>query len=163
MMNGHAELDSDLYRTALDQLDRVAKRLDLDSGIHECLRYPRRALVVSIPVRRDDGRTEVFQGYRVQHSTVLGPTKGGLRYAPQVNLGEVTALAMMMSWKAALMGLPYGGAKGGVRCDPHGLSLQTWTFRPRTLAPMNRSWHGPWIRTRCCKGDRFLGSSPVSR
>src|ERR1044071_2775407 len=124
MMHGHAELDSDLYRTALDQLDGVAKRLDLDLDVHERLRYPRRALVVSIPVRRDDGRTEVFLGYRVHHSTVLGPTKGGLRYAPDVNLDEVTALAMLMSWKAALMGLPYGGAKGGVRCDPHSLSAQ---------------------------------------
>jgi glutamate dehydrogenase (NAD(P)+) len=123
-MNGHAELDSDLHRTALDQLDRVAKRLDLDSDVHERLRYPRRALVVSVPVRRDDGRTEVFLGYRVHHSTVLGPTKGGVRFAPDVNLGEVTALAMLMSWKAALMGLPYGGAKGGVRCDPHALSPQ---------------------------------------
>jgi glutamate dehydrogenase (NAD(P)+) len=121
-MNGHAELDSDLHRTALDQLDRVAKRLDLDPDLHERLRYPRRALVVSIPVRKDDGRTEVFLGYRVHHSTVLGPTKGGIRYAPDVSLGEVTALAMLMSWKSALMGLPYGGAKGGVRCDPHGLS-----------------------------------------
>jgi glutamate dehydrogenase (NAD(P)+) len=123
-MNGHAELDSDLHRTALDQLDRVAKRLELDPDLHERLRYPRRALIVSIPVRRDDGRTEVFLGYRVHHSTVLGPTKGGVRYAPDVSLGEVTALAMLMSWKSALMGLPYGGAKGGVRCDPRDLSPQ---------------------------------------
>jgi glutamate dehydrogenase (NAD(P)+) len=72
----------------------------------------------------DDGRTEVFCGYRVHHNTVLGPTKGGLRYAPDVNLGEVTALAMLMSWKCALMGLPYGGAKGGVRCDPLALSVR---------------------------------------
>jgi glutamate dehydrogenase (NAD(P)+) len=123
-MNGHAELDSDLHRTALDQLDRVAKRLELDPDLHERLRYPRRALIVSIPVRRDDGRTEVFLGYRVHHSTVLGPTKGGVRYAPDVSLGEVSALAMLMSWKSALMGLPYGGAKGGVRCDPRDLSPQ---------------------------------------
>jgi glutamate dehydrogenase (NAD(P)+) len=121
-MNEHGEFDSELYRTALDQLDGVAKRLNLDADVHERLRYPRRALVVSIPVRRDDGRTEVFLGYRVHHSTVLGPTKGGLRYAPDVNLGEVSALAMLMSWKCALMGLPYGGAKGGVRCDPRALS-----------------------------------------
>lgn len=123
-VNAHAELDSDLHRTALDQLDRVAKRLDLDPDLHERLRYPRRALVVSIPVRKDDGRTEVFLGYRVHHSTVLGPTKGGVRYAPDVSLGEVSALAMLMSWKSALMGLPYGGAKGGVRCDPQALSAQ---------------------------------------
>ena len=117
------EFDSDLHRTAVAQLDRVAARLALDADIHERLRVPRRALVVSIPVRRDDGRTEVFLGYRVHHNTALGPTKGGLRYHPDVSLGETTALAMLMSWKCALMGLPYGGAKGGVRCDPEQLSL----------------------------------------
>ena len=122
-MTSTAEFDSDLYQTALAQLDRVAGRLSLDADIHERLRYPRRALVVSIPVRMDSGRTEVFVGYRVHHNTVLGPTKGGLRYDMDVNLGEVTALAMLMSWKCALMGLPYGGAKGGVRCDPRTLSL----------------------------------------
>src|SRR5213593_329923 len=121
-MNANSEFDSELHRTAIAQLDRVAARLGLDAGIHERLRYPRRALVVSIPVRMDSGKTEVFVGYRVHHNTVLGPTKGGLRYAPDVDLGEVTALAMLMSWKCALMGLPYGGAKGGVRCDPRKLS-----------------------------------------
>jgi glutamate dehydrogenase (NAD(P)+) len=116
------DFESDLFRTALHQLDQVAARLSLDPDIHERLRHPRRALVVSIPIRRDNGRTEVFTGYRVHHNTVLGPTKGGLRYAPDVDLGEVTALAMLMSWKCALMGLPYGGAKGGVRCTPRDLS-----------------------------------------
>jgi glutamate dehydrogenase (NAD(P)+) len=100
----------------------VAKRIRLDPGIHERLRYPRRALVVSIPTLMDDGHTEVFIGYRVHHNTVLGPTKGGIRYHPEVSLGEVTALAMLMSWKCALMGLPYGGAKGGVACDPGAMS-----------------------------------------
>jgi glutamate dehydrogenase (NAD(P)+) len=122
--NANSEFDSELHRTAIAQLDRVASRLGLDSDIHERLRYPRRALVVSIPVRMDSGKTEVFVGYRVHHSTVLGPTKGGLRYAPDVDLGEVTALATLMSWKCALMGLPYGGAKGGVRCDPRRMSMQ---------------------------------------
>jgi glutamate dehydrogenase (NAD(P)+) len=123
-MTTHAEFESTLYRTAIAQLDDVAKRVDLEPDVHERLRHPRRALVVSVPVRMDDGRTEVFYGYRVHHNTVLGPTKGGLRYAPDVNLGEVTALAMLMSWKCALMGLPYGGAKGGVRCDPLELSAR---------------------------------------
>src|SRR4029434_5486227 len=77
-----------------------------------------------ISVRMDDGKTAVFTGYRVHHNSVLGPTKGGLRYDPEVSLGEVSALAMLMSWKCSLMGLPYGGAKGGVRCDPRKLSLQ---------------------------------------
>jgi glutamate dehydrogenase (NAD(P)+) len=120
----NAEFDSELHRTAIAQLDRVAARLGLDPDVHERLRYPRRALVVSIPVKMDSGKTEVFVGYRVHHSTVLGPTKGGVRYAPDVDLGEVSALAMLMSWKCALMSLPYGGAKGGVRCDPRKLSLQ---------------------------------------
>jgi glutamate dehydrogenase (NAD(P)+) len=123
-MTTHAEFESTLYRTAVTQLDDVAKKVDLEPDLHERLRHPRRALVVSVPVRMDDGRTEVFYGYRVHHNTVLGPTKGGLRYAPDVNLGEVTALAMLMSWKCALMGLPYGGAKGGVRCDPLALSAR---------------------------------------
>jgi glutamate dehydrogenase (NAD(P)+) len=123
-MNANSEFDSELHRTALAQLDRVASRLGLDPDVHERLRYPRRALVVSIPVKMDSGKTEVFVGYRVHHNTVLGPTKGGLRYAPDVDLGEVTALAMLMSWKCALMSLPYGGAKGGVRCDPRKLSPQ---------------------------------------
>jgi glutamate dehydrogenase (NAD(P)+) len=121
-MTAGNDFDSELYQTTVRQLDQVAERLRLDHDIHERLRYPRRVLTVSIPVRMDSGRTEVFIGYRVHHNTVLGPTKGGLRYAADVNLGEVTALAMLMSWKCALMSLPYGGAKGGVRCSPRDLS-----------------------------------------
>src|SRR5438093_917066 len=121
-MTDKTEFESHLYRTALAQLDRVAGKLQLEPDIHERLRYPRRALIVSVPIRMDDGKTQVFQGYRVHHSTVLGPTKGGLRYDMDVNLGEVTALAMLMSWKCALVGLPYGGAKGGVRCNPRAMS-----------------------------------------
>jgi len=123
-MTAMPEFDSELHRTAVAQLDAVAARLGLDANIHERLRFPRRALVVSIPVLMDSGRTEVFIGYRVHHSTALGPTKGGLRYDTDVNLGEVTALAMLMSWKCALMGLPYGGAKGGVRCTPRNMSAR---------------------------------------
>jgi glutamate dehydrogenase/leucine dehydrogenase len=107
-MHDSPEFDSELHRTALAQLDHVATRLNLDHDIHERLRFPRRSLVVSVPIRMDNGRTEVFIGYRVHHNTALGPTKGGLRYDLGVNLGEVTALAMLMSWKCALMGLPYG-------------------------------------------------------
>jgi len=132
-MTDSPEFDSELHRTALAQLDRVAARLALDSDIHERLRFPRRALVVSVPIRMDRGDTEVFIGYRVHHNTALGPTKGGLRYDLGVNLGEVTALAMLMSWKCALMGLPYGGAKGGVRCNPRELS-------PRELEHLTRRY-----------------------
>src|SRR5437660_10802643 len=121
-MTEASEFESPLYRTALTQLDTIAERLNLESSIHARLRYPRRALVVSIPVRMDDGRTEVFMGYRVHHNTALGPTKGGLRYDAEVSMGEVTALAMLMTWKCSLMGLPYGGAKGGVRCTPRSMS-----------------------------------------
>lgn len=123
-MTPHPEFESQLYHTAVAQLDTVAGRIGLDPDVHERLRLPRRALVVSVPIRMDSGKTEVFMGYRVHHNTVLGPTKGGLRYDPEVSLGEVTALAMLMSWKCALMGLPYGGAKGGVRCNPRQLSLR---------------------------------------
>ncbi|MCI0546595.1 MAG: Glu/Leu/Phe/Val dehydrogenase [Candidatus Rokubacteria bacterium] len=121
-MNPDKDYDSELHRTTVAQLDRVAERLALEPDIHAVLRLPRRALTVSVPIRTDRGRTEVFTGYRVHHSAVFGPTKGGLRYHPGVDLGEVTALAMLMSWKCALMGLPYGGAKGGVRCDPRNMS-----------------------------------------
>ena len=106
-----------MLEAALAQLDAVAERLKLDPGIHKRLRQPQRSLIVSVPTLMDDGRIEVFTGYRVQHDLTMGPTKGGIRYHPDVNLGEVTALAMLMTWKCALMGLPYGGAKGGVCCD----------------------------------------------
>src|SRR5437667_12799977 len=122
-MTDKSELESDLLRTVRSQLDTVAARLSLEPSIHERLRYPRRALVVSIPTQMDDGKTEVFVGYRVHHNTVLGPTKGGLRYAPDVDQGEVSSLVLLMSWKCALMSLPYGGAKGGVRCDSRKLSM----------------------------------------
>ncbi|MDP8248818.1 MAG: Glu/Leu/Phe/Val dehydrogenase [Candidatus Tritonobacter lacicola] len=110
------------YVLALKQLDRVAKKINLDPGIHEKLKYPKRALIVSIPVVMDDGRLEVFTGYRVQHNVDRGPSKGGIRFHPDVTLDHVKALAMWMTWKCAAMGLPYGGAKGGVTCDPRKMS-----------------------------------------
>lgn len=106
-----------MLEVALAQLDSVAARLALDPGIHKRLRQPQRSLIVSVPTRMDDGRLEVFTGFRVQHDLTLGPTKGGVRYHPGVDLDEVTALAMLMTWKCALIGLPYGGAKGGICCD----------------------------------------------
>jgi glutamate dehydrogenase (NAD(P)+) len=116
------EMDSETYRMAVRQLDLAAERLGLDPGLHERLRLAKRCLVVSVPVKMDQGHTEVFTGYRVQHNLTLGPGKGGLRYHPTVNLGDVGALAMWMSWKCALVGLPFGGAKGGIRCDPSHMS-----------------------------------------
>ncbi|HEU4753940.1 MAG TPA: Glu/Leu/Phe/Val dehydrogenase [Armatimonadota bacterium] len=110
------------WEMAQSQLDNVSKLLRLDPAIHEFLRYPKRELTVHFPVKMDDGSYRVFTGYRVQHNTSLGPTKGGIRYAPDVDLQEVRALAMWMTWKCALVGLPYGGAKGGVAVDPRALS-----------------------------------------
>jgi glutamate dehydrogenase (NAD(P)+) len=116
------EMESDTYRMAVRQLDLVAERLGLEHGVLERLRLPKRCMVVSVPIRMDNGETQVFIGYRVQHNLVLGPGKGGLRYHPSVNLGDVSALAMWMTWKCALIGLPFGGAKGGIRCDPTRMS-----------------------------------------
>jgi glutamate dehydrogenase (NAD(P)+) len=113
-----------LRRDALEQLDRAAARLKLDDWIHARLRRPERALVVSVPTLMDDGHVEVFTGYRIQHNNTLGPTKGGIRYSPSVDFDEVSALAMLMTWKCALMGLPYGGAKGGVACDTRQMSVR---------------------------------------
>ena len=119
------EWDSPMHRLAVAQLDQTAARMELDENIWERLRVPQRALVVSFPFRRDDYETvETVFGYRVQHLLTMGPTKGGLRYDLDVDLGEVTALAIWMTWKCAIMGLPFGGAKGGVRIDPRSLSRQ---------------------------------------
>jgi glutamate dehydrogenase (NAD(P)+) len=107
---------------AQQQLDDVAKLMNLDTGIHERLRYPRRSIVVSVPIKLDNGNTKVFTGYRVQHDQTLGPTKGGIRFHHDVSLGEVSALAMWMTWKCSLLNLPYGGAKGGVCCFPEEMS-----------------------------------------
>lgn len=117
---------------AVQQFDVAAAKLDLDVNVASRLRRPDRAMIVSVPTRMDDGSVHVFTGYRVQHNDVLGPFKGGIRYNPAVNLGEVSALAMWMTWKCSLVGLPLGGAKGGIACDPAELSrheLQSMTRR----------------------------------
>ncbi|MEU1877273.1 Glu/Leu/Phe/Val dehydrogenase dimerization domain-containing protein [Streptosporangium sp. NPDC020072] len=110
--------DHDPLEAALRRLDETALLLGLDDGLRAMLASPRRSLTVSVPVRREDGRMDVVQGFRVQHSTVLGPARGGTRFAPSAGLQEVTALAMVTTWKHALAGVPYGGARGGVRVDP---------------------------------------------
>jgi glutamate dehydrogenase (NAD(P)+) len=107
---------------ACQQFDAVADYLDIPLSDRDRIKYPKRALTVALPIHRDDGSTQVFVGHRVQHHLALGPTKGGLRYHPDVALGEVAALAMWMSWKCGLTGLPYGGAKGGIACNPQELS-----------------------------------------
>jgi glutamate dehydrogenase (NAD(P)+) len=114
--------DHPTFRMASRQFDLVADYLEIPESERDRLKYPKRAMAVSVPIHCDDGATRVFSGYRVQHHLTLGPTKGGLRYHPDVTMGEVAALAMWMSWKCALTGLPYGGAKGGISCDPGKMS-----------------------------------------
>lgn len=111
------------YQVAVAQFTAVADRLQIDRGMQEVLRSPRRELTVNFPVQMDDGSVRVFTGYRVQHNTARGPAKGGIRYHPDVGIDEVKALAMWMTWKCAVANLPYGGAKGGVTVDPKTLSL----------------------------------------
>jgi glutamate dehydrogenase (NAD(P)+) len=117
------EFDSPMYKEAAGQFDRVAGLMGLDNNLKDRLRVPQKSTVVSFPFRHDNySEVETLFGYRVQHLTTMGPTKGGIRYAPDVDLGEVAALAMLMTWKCAIVGLPFGGAKGGVRVDPMELS-----------------------------------------
>ena len=111
-----------LYDMALEQFQSAAQRLDIDEGIRRMLSVPKRELTVSVPVKMDDGEVKVFTGHRVQHNLARGPGKGGIRYHPDVTLDEVKALAMWMTWKCAVTGIPYGGAKGGVACQPKGMS-----------------------------------------
>jgi len=110
------------FQMACDQFRLIADHLQIPKDLRERLMYPKRSIAVTVPVRMDDGSTQVFQGYRVQHTLAMGPTKGGTRFGLTVTMGEVAALAMWMSWKCALAGLPYGGAKGGVYVDPRKLS-----------------------------------------
>ncbi|HRK02016.1 MAG TPA: Glu/Leu/Phe/Val dehydrogenase, partial [Oligoflexia bacterium] len=116
--------ESPLYRNAVLQLNEAGSTMHLDPNVLERLKRPKRALVVSVPIRLDDGAIAVFEGYRVQHNMTLGPGKGGIRYHQDVNLSEVAGLAMLMTFKCSLVGLPLGGAKGGIRVDPNLLSRQ---------------------------------------
>lgn len=131
------------YAMATEQFNVIADYLQLDPEQRERMRHPKRALAVTLPVRMDDGRVQTFQGYRVQHHLALGPTKGGTRFHPSVTLGEVAALAMWMSWKCALTGLPYGGAKGGVTVDPRALSLRELEAVSRRYMQEMISFVGP--------------------
>lgn len=115
--------DHPTFQMACRQFDLVADYLQIPGDERDRLKWPKRSMSVALPIRLDNGSVHVFSGYRVQHHLTLGPTKGGLRYHPDVELGEVAALAMWMSWKCALTGLPYGGAKGGIACDPRQLSI----------------------------------------
>ncbi len=143
---------------AVRQFDLVAERINLDSSIHRRLRRPARCYIVSVPIRMETGEVEVFTGYRVHHNTSRGPAKGGIRYHPDVTLDETTALAMWMTWKCAVVNIPYGGAKGGVACNPKAMSrreLQRLTrrytfelinvFGPKTDIPAPDVYTNPQI------------------
>src|SRR5690606_39607936 len=123
--------DDPVFDMCKQQFHAIAEHLEIPESDRDRLLIPKRAIAVSCPIHRDDGSTSVFQGFRVQHHLTLGPTKGGTRFAPTVDVGEVAALAIWMSWKCALAGLPYGGGEGGVAVDPHDLS-------PRELEALSR-------------------------
>ncbi len=114
--------ESNPWQAQAARFEQAATKLNLDKGLWKILSQPSREIIVHIPVQMDDGRMELFTGYRVQHSTARGPAKGGLRYSPEVNLDEVRALAAWMTWKCAVVNIPFGGAKGGIICDPKKMS-----------------------------------------
>ena len=118
------QAEKNVWEMAQQQLDDVARLVGLNESIHGYLREPKRVLEVSVPVRMDNGVFRMFKGYRVQHNMARGPSKGGIRYHPDVSLDEVKALAMWMTWKCSLVNIPFGGAKGGVICDPKSMSMQ---------------------------------------
>jgi len=135
--------DSPLYKDAHWQLEVASDVMGLDPNVFERLQYPKRAIQVSVPIRLDDGTVKTFEGYRVQHNMTLGPGKGGVRYHPHVNLSETAALAMLMTFKCALVGLPLGGAKGGIKVDPSMLSRQELQGLTRRYATEIGPFIGP--------------------
>jgi hypothetical protein len=170
------------FEIAKQQFDRAADYLELEESLRNVLRAAKRQLIVSIPVRMDGGETKVFEGYRVQHNIARGPAKGGIRYHPNVTLDEVKALASWMTWKCATVGIPYGGGKGGVVCDPKSLSKdelerltrrfafeiapiigRTGTYLRLMFTRTRRRWRGSWIRFQWCMAIPNSGSSPASR
>ena len=159
--------NDDVFQMACDQFQVIADYLQIEAKDRDRLMFPKRAIAVTLPIHMDDGSVQTFQGYRVQHHLTLGPTKGGTRFAPNLSMGETAALAMWMSWKCALANLPYGGAKGGIACDPSKLSrneLEAVSRRymqemiplsariPTSWAPTwgrtSRSWPGSWTPIR---------------
>ena len=134
------------FEVALKQLDEAAKLIKLDKGLHQVLASPKRVLTVSLPVKMDNGEIRVFTGFRSQHNDARGPYKGGIRYHPQVSIDEVKALSMWMTWKCAVVGIPYGGGKGGVIVDPKKLSKKDkwWKnsgFRSKVKSLFNKIMH----------------------
>lgn len=132
-----------VYASAEARFEIAARKLGLEEGLYKYLKYPNKEITLYIPVVMDDGRLEVFIGYRVQHSLVRGPCKGGIRYSPQVTLDEVRALASWMTWKCAVVNIPFGGAKGGIICDPEKLSLAELERITRRYTAELSEWLGP--------------------
>src|SRR5688500_19577979 len=131
------------FESMMSRFDRAAQLLDLDPDLYTVLRVPNRELKVYIPTRMDSGRIQVFEGFRVQHNFARGPAKGGIRYAPDVNLDEVRALAAWMTWKCAVVNVPFGGAKGGVVCDPQQMSMGELERMTRRYASELLDFIGP--------------------
>jgi glutamate dehydrogenase (NAD(P)+) len=147
-------MSADAWQTVLDRLDDAAKLADLDPDIHRLLRTPKKVLEVAVPVRMDDGSIEVFTGWRIHHDTTRGPGKGGIRFHPEVDVDEVKSLAAAMTFKTAILDLPFGGAKGGVRCDPTVLSLgelerltRRYTYEISPLLGPDRDVPAPDVNT----------------
>jgi glutamate dehydrogenase/leucine dehydrogenase len=138
-------MESPLYQDAVKQLEESARVMGLDPNVMERLKYPKRALQVAVPIRLDDGTVKTFQGFRVQHNMTLGPGKGGIRFHPKVDLSETAGLAMLMTFKCALVGLPLGGAKGGIAVDPTTLSRQELQALTRRYATEINMIVGPTI------------------
>ena len=137
--------DSDVFRMACRQFDQAADAINLPDALRDRTKYPRRCLAVALPVRRRDGSVTVFEGYRVQHNLSTGPSKGGIRFHQDVTIGEVAALAMWMSWKCSLVGLPYGGAKGGVIVNPNDLTPEELEHLSRRYMQEMVNFVGPHI------------------
>ncbi len=137
----HNELN--IYESAEARIESAARRIGLEDGLYRFMRYPNKEITVYIPVMMDDGRLQVFIGYRVQHSKVRGPGKGGIRFSPDVTLDEVRALASWMTWKCAVVNIPFGGAKGGVVCDPRKLSPGEVERITRRYTAELSDWFGP--------------------
>jgi glutamate dehydrogenase (NAD(P)+) len=142
-MTTSTAMESNVYESAEARFEEAAKRLGLDQGLYKYMKYPNKEITVYIPVTMDNGQLEVFIGYRVHHSIVRGPGKGGIRFAPNVSLDEVRALAAWMTWKCAVVNIPFGGAKGGVICDPSKLSMGEVERITRRYTAEISEWIGP--------------------
>src|SRR6201992_903891 len=143
MAHAPAPEEMNVYQNAEARFEVAAQKLGLEQGVYRYLKYPSKEITLYIPIGMDNGQLEVFTGYRVLHSTVRGPGKGGIRFAPDVSLDEVRALAAWMTWKCAVVNIPFGGAKGGVICDPSKLSKTELERITRRYTGELSDWFGP--------------------